>query len=187
MAFINPSDSTEVLYGSSGDVRDELNAYLRTNSPGHVADEAEIPGTLIVASIRRATRLINSFLAPVYADNIPVTTVAAVPKFLDEAASDIGMFFVWRSAHVLLGKMPDDKKLNYYDQYVSTNPMSPGFLVLISQSKMQLPEFAGVLPNEADDIRQQSRPAIFDLDDIKEQEVSPGLLDEISEDRESDS
>ncbi len=187
MAFLNPSDGTEVLYGSSGDIRNEINAYLQTNSPGHVADEAEIPGALIVASLRKATRLINGFLAPVYADNIPVTTVAGVPKLMDEAGSDIGMFYVWRSAYVLLGKIPDVKKLDYYDQYVSTNPMSPGFLVLISQRKMQLPEFAQQAPNEAEDIRQQTRPPIFDLDDIKNQEVSRGLLDEIAEDRESDS
>ena len=186
MPLVNPSDSTEILYGSSGDVRDEINAYLKTNSPGHVADEAEIPGALIVASLRRATRLINGFLAPVYADNIPVTTVAGVPKFMDEAGSDIGLFYVWRSAHVLLGKMPDDKKLNYYDQYVSTNPNAPGFLVLISQRKMQLSEFASIVPDEAEDIRQQTRPPIYDLDDIKNQEVSPGLLDEIAEDRDSD-
>lgn len=183
MAFVNPTDSTEILYGNSGDVRNEINAFLTTNSPGHTADEAEIPGALIVGSLRKATRLINGFLSPVYADNIPVTTVAAVPKLIDEAGSDIAMFYVWRSAHVQLGKMPDDKKMDYYDQYVSRDPNNPGFLVLIAQSKMQLPEFASVVPNEAQDVREQSRPPIFDLDDIKDQEVSPSLLDEIASDR----
>lgn len=187
MAFLNPADSTEVLYGSSGDVRNEINAFLQTNSQGHTADEAEIPGALIVKSLVKATRLINGFLAPVYADNIPVTTVAGVPKLMDEAGSDIGMFYVWRSAHVLLGKMPDDKKMDYYDQYVSRNPQDPGFLVLISQRKMQLPEFSQQAPNEAADIRTNARPSIFDLDDIKNQEVSPGLLSDIEDERESDS
>lgn len=184
MALLNPSDGTEVLYGNSGDVRNEINAFLQTNSPGHVVDEAEIPGALIIKSLVKATRLINGFLAPVYADNIPVTTVAGVPKLMDEAGSDIAMFYVWRSAHVLLGKMPDEKKMDYYDQYVSRNPQDPGFLILISQRKMQLPEFAQQAPNEAEDVRQISRPAIFDLDGITEQEVSPKLLEDIAEERE---
>lgn len=183
MAFANPSDSTEIIYGSSGDVRNEINAYLQTNSPGHTADEAEIPGALIIKSLVKATRIINGFLMPVYADNIPVTTVAGVPKLMDEAGSDMAMFYVWRSAHVLLGTIPDEKKEDYYDQYVSRDPNNPGFLVQIANGKMQLPEFASVVPNEAADVRQISRPPIFDLDDIKNQEVSPGLLDEIAEDR----
>lgn len=184
MGLLNPSDSTEVLYGSSGDVRNEINAFLTTSSPGHVVDEAEIPGALIIKSLVKATRLINGFLSPVYADNIPVTTVAGVPKLIDEIGSDIAMFYVWRSAHVLLGKIPDEKKIEYYDQYVSRNPQEPGFLVLISQRKIQLPEFAQQAPNEAQDVRQQSRTPIFDLDDIKDQEVSPRLLEDIAEDRE---
>ena len=39
MSFQNPADSSEILYGSSGDVRDELNAHVLVSTGGHYMDE----------------------------------------------------------------------------------------------------------------------------------------------------
>ena len=188
MPFANPSDSTEILYGSSGDVRNEINAYLSVTTAGHYADETEIPGSLIVGSLRRATRLINTYLEPVHADKIPFTAIGDVPKMLDEVASDIAVFYVWRSAAVILGNISDQRKRDYFDQYVAEGGIvqgGDGFLVKISKGEIALPELTASSPDEANSARSLTRAPIFDLDDIKNHEVSEKLIDDIERDRDS--
>src|SRR3990167_2316842 len=108
MSFLNPSDSTEVIYGASGDVRDEINQHMAAVNAGHYFGEEDIPGNLIVKSLLKATRLINTYLEPVYPDQIPFTVTADVAKFLEEVANDIGTYYVFRSAYAKLGNLPDD-------------------------------------------------------------------------------
>ena len=183
MAFVNPDDSTEILYGASGDVRNEINSFIPPSSSGHYADEKQIPGSLIVNSLRKATRLINLYLEPVYADSIPFSTTASVPPQLDEIADDIATFYTLRSSSAKLGPLSDQRKRDYYDQYVMYNPADPGMLVLIRDRKLSIPGLASVAPSEAKSSRRPGRSPIFDVDDTAKHVVDPNLLDDIDRER----
>jgi hypothetical protein len=180
MALQNPDDSTEILYGVSGDVRNEINSHVAATTGGHYADEAEIPGALIIASLRKATRLINTFLEPVYADQLPFTTTAAVPKFMDEAGSDIATYYVFRSATAKIGNLPEQKRQDYYDAYVG---QPDGFLVQIADRRMLVPELTAVSPDQAQSIRTKGRAPIFDVDPIVNHEVDRRTIDDIERER----
>lgn len=182
MAFTNPTDSSEILYGGSGDVRNEFNSYQDPTTASHYGDENEIPGSLIIASLRKATRFMNAFLEPVYADQMPFTAVSQVPKILDEIGSDLATYFVYRSARALIGKMTAEKKQDYWEQY--TDPKT-GWLVMMKNREMLIPELSPVSPVEAKSVRSRNRPPIFDLDDPLSQDVSPNLLDDISGDKDT--
>lgn len=181
MSYLNPSDSTEVIYGSSGDVRNEINAYMQVTTAGHYADENEIPGSLITTSLRKATRLINSYLVPVFADQIPFTTIPSVPKQLEEISSDMATYFTLRSASAKVGPIDLEKKRDYYDAYM--DPVN-GILVMLRDRKIQLSEL--LTTGYGDDVkasRQQNRSPIFDVDDEKNARVDPDLLNDIQQDR----
>ena len=180
MAFQNPSDSTEILYGASGDVRDEINSHVLASTAGHYADEKEIPGALIIKSLVKATHLVNSYLEPVYPDKLPVTVAGDVPKMLDDIASDIATYYVWRSSVAKLGRIPDDKRRDYFDDYVSAED---GKLTKISEKKMQLPEWTADSPADAAQTRSTGRHPIFDIDNETSQGPDPRLLDDIADER----
>lgn len=180
MALINPADSTEVFYGVSGDVRNEFNSFQDPTTAGHYADENEIPGASIISGLRKATRFINAYLEPVYGDQIPFTSTSQVPKILDEIGSDIATYFVIRSTKAAIGKMTDEKKMAYWDQYVDPKT---GMLTLMKNREMLIPELTPVAPLEAKSIRNRNRAPIFDLDDPLKQDVSPYLLDDIADDK----
>ena len=179
MAFLNPSDSSEVLYGASGDVRNELNAYLPVSTGGHYADENELPGSLVISALRRSTRLINGFIEPVYADQIPFTASGDVPRLLDEISSDIATFYSLRSLSARVGPVSDEKRRDYYDQYVDP---PDGILVRISKREIQIPELTSHDAKEAKAIRAGHAP-VFDLDDEASQGPHPDLLGEIGDER----
>lgn len=181
MAFINPNDPTEVLYGASGDVRNEINAYASQTTQGHYVDETEIPGALIISALEESTREINMFLEPVYPDLLPFTATAAVPKYLDKVSKNMAMYFVWRSAYAILGNLPDDKKKYYYDQY--TDPKL-GVLTRIKDGELKLPELQTSTPNETSSSIQTGRNPIFNIDSDLNQAPDPNLLDDIQRDRE---
>lgn len=180
MALVNPNLATEILYGNSGDVRNEINSYQQVTTAGHYADENEIPGILIIAGMRRATRIINAFLEPVYADQVPFATVAAVPLILDEISSDMATYFTLRSSAAALGKVSDQKKLDYYDSYVDPQK---GMLSLISQRKIQIPELTSVSPFEGKQIRAEGRYPVFDISDETGAGPDPKLIDDIGSER----
>lgn len=180
MAFPNPSDATEILYGTSGDVRSEINAYASVTTAGHYIDETEMPGGLVVASLRKATRLINSYLEPTYADQIPFLTTGAVPKQLDEAASDIATFYCLRSMTANLGPVSAEKKRDYFDQYIDP---ANGFLMQIRNRMLQLPELTVSYPDDTKSVRATNVAPIFDVDKDFAHEVDPRLLDDIDRER----
>ena len=179
MAFLNPSNSSEVFYGSSGDVRDELNAYLPTSTAGHYADETELPGNLIIASLRRATRLINVFLEAIHSNQIPFTASGDVPRMMDEISTDIATFYSLRSLSSRVGPVSEIKKRDYYDQYVSP---PDGILVRIAKGDIQIPELTSQTADDAKAIR-ADHASIFDLDNETSQRVHPETLDDIAEER----
>lgn len=180
MAFPNPVNASEILYGTSGDVRNEINSYASVTTLGHYADETELPGALIVAGLRKATRLINVYLEPVYADQIPFQNTVDVPVMLDEIASDIATYYTLRSSAANLGKVTDDKKKAYYDDYV--NPTT-GVLVMISQRKIQLPELSSASPFEGKSIRQRNRHPVFDINNETGAGPDPNLIQDIESER----
>lgn len=183
MAMTNPTDATEVLYGASGDVRDEFNAYVAATTAGHYADELELPGALVIASLRRATRLINSFLEPVYADQIPFTATADVPRLLDEIGTDLAIFYALRATSTKMAPVTNDKKRDYYDAYIAEDP--PGILPQLRDRKLQLPELTAGYADDVKAVRAQGRAPIFDVDATPNHAVDPHLLDDIATERDA--
>ena len=185
MAFANPADSTEILYGASGDIRDEINSFVLPTTSGHYSDEKQIPGTLIIRALRQATRVINTYLEPVYAGSIPFSSTASVPSQLDEYANDIATYYTLRASSAKLGPLSDQRKKDYFDQYFSEDPSSPGMLVLLRDRKLEIPGLAAVAPSEAKSTRKAGRAPIFDVDATSRHVVSPDLDDDIAQERDT--
>lgn len=180
MAFLNPNDTTEVLYGASGDVRNEINAFAAQTTPGHYVDESEIPGALIISALEESTREINMYLEAVYPDQIPYGATADVPKYLDKVSKNMAMYFVWRAAYAILGNLPDEKKAQYYDSY--TDPKT-GILTRIKDGDLKLRELQTVTPDETSSSIASGRTPIFNIDSDMNQAPDPHLLDDIDRDR----
>lgn len=185
MSLVNPNDSSEILYGSSGDVRDEINAYASISNAGHYVDEAEVPGSLIIRSLRRSTHLINAFLEPVYPDQMPVSNVASVPKILEDISTDIAVWFTLRANIARMAHPSDDKKQQYYLDHVTESGLtSPkGTLPRLRDRQIQIPEFTAVYPEDNQATLQTGRAPIFDMDDATNYEVDPDRLDDIDRER----
>lgn len=182
MAFNNPSDATEVLYGASGDVRNEINAYMAATTAGHYADETEIPGSLIIGSLRRSTRLINTYLEPVYADQIPFAGSGDVPKILDEISSDLATYYTLRSVSAKVAPISDNKKRDYYDAYIDpTN----GILTLLKERELQIPELTAAYGDDAKAVQKKGRSPVFGFDKETNWETDSRLIDDIGKERDS--
>lgn len=182
MGFQNPNNSSEILYGASGDVRNEINAYAAVTFAGHYVDENEVPGSLIIRSLEKSTRLINGYLEVVYSDQIPVSAAADVPVLLDDISSDIATYFVLRSNVARVAPLSEEKKKDYYGMYVSEDG---GILPLLRERKIQLAEFSGVYADEVKAVRNRGQAPIFDVDSEFNHEVDPRTLDDIDSERES--
>ena len=185
MALVNPNNSSEILYGASGDVRNEINAYASPAGAGHYVDEIEVPGTSVIRGLERATRLINAYLEPVYADNIPVTAAGDAPVLLDDIASDIAVYYVWRSNAARLARMPEDKRKQYLLDHMSEGGQDQpkGTLPMIRDRKLQIPEFTSSYADEVKAVRETGRAPIFDVDSENNWNVDPDLIDDIGDER----
>ena len=182
MAFTNPNDSSEILYGASGDVRNEINAGAAQTTPGHYVGEQEIPGSLIIGALEESTREINIYLEPVYPDQIPFTAAGDVPRFLEKISKNMATYFVWRAAYVILGNLPDEKKANYYDVY--TDPKT-GLLIRIANGDLTISELESQTPLETKSSIATGRTPIFDVDSDFQQAPDPNLLDDIQRERDT--
>jgi len=180
MSFANPNDSVEILYGASGDVRDEINAHAANTTSGHYVDEIEMPGSLVIRSLRKATREINGYLEPVYASQIPFSSAADVPKLFDEISTDIATFYCLRSLTANLGPVSEEKKRDYYDKYFKS---PDGLLVKISKREVQIPELTASYANDAKAVRSDDIAPVFDMDSDFNHNVGSELLDDISDER----
>ena len=187
MGLSNPNNSSEVLYGSSGDVRNEINAYAALNTAGHYVDEVEVPGELIIRSLERATRRINGYLEVVYPDQIPVTVVASVPVLLDDVSSDLAVYYAWRANAARLRPMSSEKRKQYYDDHVSEGgPDQPkGTLPMLRDRKLQIAEFTATYGDEVQAVRETGQAPIFDVDDEKNWNTDPRTIDDIDRERNS--
>lgn len=183
MALINPNNSTEILYGSSGDIRNEINAYASPSSAGHYVDETELPGSLIIRALERSTRRINTYLEVVYQDNIPVTSAVNVPVILDDISSDMATYYAWRANAARLRPMSEEKRKEYYEDHIREDKSNPGTLPMIRERKMQIPEFSSDDADETKAVRGLGQAPIFDVDSETNWGVDPNTLDDISDER----
>lgn len=183
MGFVNPNNPNEILYGTSGDVRNEINSYASPAGAGHYVDETEVPGSSIIRGLERATRRINAYLEVVYSNNIPVTTSAGVPVLLDDIACDLATYFVWRENMFRLAKMPDEKRQSYFLDHTSQDPNNPGTLPMIRSRELQLPEFGSAYADEVKAVRSQGQAPIFDVDKETNWEIDPRTIDDIEKER----
>lgn len=167
MGFPNPSNGNEILYGSSGDVRNEINTFLsQSGYTGHYVDERELPGSLIIRSLERATRLINGYLEPVYADQVPIKAAASVPVLLDDVATDIATFYCLRSSQARVTSVSPEKRRDYYDDHTREGgqDVAKGTLPMLRDRELQLPEFSGAYTDEVKAVRDKGQAPIFDVD-----------------------
>jgi len=182
MGFPSPNNSSEILYGSSGDVRNEVNAYAITSQAGHYVDETEIPGNLIIRGLERATRLINGYLEVVYSSSIPITAAANVPVLLDDIASDLATYFTLRANVARVGPISSEKKNDYYDQYINEET---GILALIRERKIQITEFTAVYGDEVKAVRAEGQAPIFDVDSEFNWNTDTRTIDDIEKERDA--
>lgn len=185
MGFTNPNNSNEVLYGTSGDVRNEINTFVSSSFGGHYVDEAELPGALIIRGLERATRIINGHLYTVYPDNIPVTPVSAVPYLLDDIATDLATFYVIRSMRARIAPIPDDKREAYYADHMRMDKDNPGTLIAIQRREIEIPEFEAAYTDEVKAVRDQNQAPIFDVDSELNHDVDSRTIDQIDRERNS--
>lgn len=156
---------SELLYGSSGDVRLEL------GSP----DEVEVSASLINTSRQKATRLINTYCKNAYPDNIPFATAADIPLVLDSLANDLSVYFVKRSLHHGPSPLSDEIKIEYYENSIK-------LLEEIRDGKTVISELDDAQGTSIDTNRSGYIP-IFDVDGELEQKVDSDLSDDIADER----
>ena len=165
---------TEVIYGSSGDVREELNAGA---APGdnEYKGESQIKGAIITRGLRRATRIINGKLEATYPGKIPFAA-GDIPALIETIASDLAVCYTRRSKHPGPAPMSDDAKANYCDA-----PMD--LLKEIADREIELPELTGAVNYPETFHSQEGHTPIFDVDSVLDQEVDPDRLDDIANGR----
>ena len=164
----------EILYGASGDIREELNQGAIPGDQSYL-DETKIKGALIQSGRKSATRLINAKLEPVYPDQIPFAS-GDVPVFLDTIANTLAVYFVKRSKHPGPAPMSDNIKAEYYDKPI-------GWLDDLAERKMDLSELTSKISVAKSFFTHEGRKPAFDVDDTLEQQVDPYLLSDIADAR----
>lgn len=166
--------STEVFYSSSGDVREELNAGAMAGDRGYL-DESQIKGVIIQRARRRATRVINGKLEPVYPTKIPFAS-GDVPKLIDSIAGDLSVYYVKRAKHPGPEPMVSNVKEEYFER-------SMELLQEIADRKIELPELTSEISYPETYHNRKDITPVFDMDDIESQVVDSDLKEDISEDR----
>ena len=165
----------EIIYASSGDIREEYNAGAAVGDKGY-KDETTLHGVLITRSARRATRVINGKLEGAYPNDIPFTTDASVPKLIKEIADDLSIYYVRRSKHPGQGPMADDVKADYFD-----SPME--LLNEIAAGDTKLSELETLTSDRYTFHTMKGVNPVFNMGNIEDQEVDPDLLGTIADDR----
>lgn len=185
MGLVNPNNASEILYGSSGDVRNEINAYAMPATAGHYVEEVEVPGSLIIRSLERGTRLINAYLEVAYADQIPVTAVANIPPIFDDIASDLATYYTWRANAARLRPMSDEKREQYYKDHTREDKNNKGTLPMLRDGMLQIAEFTTTSKDDVKAVRDTGQAPIFDIDDEKNWEPDPRTIEDIDRERNS--
>lgn len=164
---------TEVAYGSSGDVREELVSGNAQSDQGYL-DETQIRGDIITRGLRRATRIINGYLEPVYPDSVPFAA-GSIPVLIDSLANDLAVCYVMRSKHSNFPPMSNETKEMYCDE-------TKELLDKLAKREMQLPELTSTDYPETSNSMEGINP-VFDMDAVENQGVDPDLIDDIRDEK----
>ena len=164
-----------MYYGSSGDVRADLNGGLSVSHANYMG-EAQISGALIERGRRNAYATVNSKLEPAYPSQVPWTS-ASEPALISEISNKLAMCFILTRKNP--GSEPLDK--NRREQYCE-EPVK--MLDQLASFEMQLPEIEAPLGAKVFHTRSGREPAC-DVDDIENQHVDPDLLDDIADARDA--
>jgi hypothetical protein len=161
-----------LYYGSSGDVRDDLNGGLPSTHDNYMG-EAQLSGSLIERGRRHAYSIINGKLSPAYPNNVPWAS-GSEPALIYEIANKLSMCFVLTRKNP--GQEPLDK--NRREQYCE-EPMQ--LLDQLASFEMELEEIDKPLGDKVYHTRDYT-PAC-DVDAIENQEIDSDLLDHIADER----
>lgn len=163
----------EVIYFSSGDVREAMNAGKLPTANNYLG-EIQLPGALITRGGRSATRYINGKLERVYPDSIPFTA-GSVPVLIVEVANELAECWIRRKQYPGISPMSKEDT----SACDSANQM----LDDIADEKIELPELsASDTVGDVKHTRAGFTP-VFDMDSVLDQEVDPELLEEIDSER----
>lgn len=157
----------EVIYGVSGDVREELG-----NST-----ETEHSSTLLLMARTRATRVVNSFLEKAFPSQIPFGSTGDVPVLITEIVNELSVFYVLRAKHPGPAPLTKEVKQEYWDK-----PLK--MLQDILEEKIKIPELTAsepsrILSNRGD------KSTIFDIDPDTGWVVDPDLQQEVEDQRDA--
>ncbi len=152
------------LYGTSGDVREELgNPAELEYSAGDIEDART-----------KATNTINIYVAKAYPNDVPFT-VSSLPEALNEIANDLAVYYAKRRKHPGPAPLSEDVKEEYYDKSIK-------LLELIRDGDVALPELVDTSGGDITANRSAYTP-IFDLDNIENQNIDTDLEDHIDDER----
>jgi len=154
---------SELIYGLSGDVRQEL------GNPS----EVEVSAGKILTARTRATRVVNGRLEKLFPDSIPFTSSTNVPVLIDEITNELATFYVKRMSHKGIAPLSDEVKTEYWEK-----PMQ--MLQDIIDEKVKLPELTAA---EADRMLapQKDYTPTFDEADELNWVVDPDKLEDIAD------
>ena len=152
------------LYGTSGDVREEL------GNP----DELEYSSADISDARSKATNTVNIYVAKAYPSDVPFTA-ATLPEALNEITNDLAVYYAKRRKHPGPAPLSEEVKEEYYEKSIK-------LLELIRDGDLVLPELASTAGGGISANRSAYTP-IFDVDAIDNHDVSPDLTDHIDSER----
>ena len=164
----------DFYYGESGDIRSDFSAGLPPTHANYKG-EAEIPGELIERGRRNAYALINAKLKVAYPSQVPWAS-GSEPELIYEISNKLAMCYVYKRKNP--GPAPIDKKVK--TEFCSEPEKQ---LDALAKFDMQLPEIEEPIGDKVHHTRDHT--PIFDVDDELNQSPNSGLLDDISEERNS--
>ena len=153
-----------LLYGTSGDVREEL------GSPA----EIEYSAGDIEDARAKATNTVNIYVAKAYPDKVPFV-ISTLPEALNEITNDLAVYYAKRRKHPGPAPLSEEVKEEYYEKSIK-------LLELIRDGDIVLPELADTSGGDVSALRSAYTP-IFDLDDAENQGIDPDLTNHIADER----
>lgn len=149
-----------LLYGVSGDIRDSL------GNPS----ELEYSAASIAIAQKRATNVVNSYLAKTYPDAIPFTSASAVPELVNSIATDLSVYYLKRDKHKGPNPLQDSIKQEYWDKNIA-------LLQSIAKEEIEVPELLNSDRPRIESPQSEYVPT-FGQDDETTWTVDPDKLDD---------
>lgn len=153
------------LYGTSGDVREEL------GNPAELEYSAED----IADSRTKATNLVNLYVSKAYPTYVPFT-LGSCPEPIHEITNDLAVYYAKRRKHPGPGPLSEDVKAEYYDKSIK-------LLELIRDGDVTFTELETNAPDAGYMATRSSYTPIFDVDQIENHVIDKDLEDHIDDER----